>query len=320
MERIYVHAAEALTVGVPFLPCKGGTVTALGFFDGVHLAHRELLEKTVALARERGLTSAVFTFCGTGGGFKSGGRLFTDDERLYELEALGIDVAVICDFAAVREISAQSFVSDVLIRLMDTRVAVSGYNFRFGKGAAGNAQLLCELLSAVGREYVCIGEYTVLGAPVSSSRIKDELLLGNVRGAAMLLGKPYYISGRISHGLGLGTGMGIPTANLTPEGGKLLPKRGVYFTAAKIGGREYPALTNVGTCPTLGERALHAETFILDFSGDVYESEIKISFIEYIREERSFSSADELVMQIRKDERQARRLAGELKWQEAGQN
>ncbi len=320
MEKIYVHDWDAVAQSAALSCCRGGTVTALGFFDGVHLAHRELLEKTVALAHSHKLTSAVFTFCGTGGGFKAGGRLFTDEERLCELEALGIDVAVICDFAAVRNVPAERFVSDILVGLMCTRVAVSGYNFRFGKGAVGNAELLGNLLSALGCEYICIGEYTLLGAPVSSSRIKGELLSGNVRGAARLLGKPYYISGRISHGLGLGTGMGIPTANITPGDDKLLPKRGVYFTVASIGGKEYPALTNVGTCPTLGERELHSETFILDFSGDVYECEIRISFIEYIREEMSFSSADELVMQIRKDERQARRLAGELKWQEAGQN
>ena len=95
MKKIYVHASDAIASGIPFSCCSGGTVTALGFFDGVHLAHRELIEKTVSIAKERGLTSAVFTFCGTGGGFKAGNRLFTDEERFSELEALGIDVAII---------------------------------------------------------------------------------------------------------------------------------------------------------------------------------------------------------------------------------
>jgi riboflavin kinase/FMN adenylyltransferase len=114
--------------------------------------------------------------------------------------------------------------------------------------------------------------------------------------------------------------MGIPTANITPKGEKLLPKRGVYFTVATLDGVSYPALTNVGTCPTVGERALHSETFILDFSGDVYDRNIRISFIEYLREEKSFSDTEELIVQIRKDEEQARMLACKMKWQEIGLN
>ncbi len=318
MKRIYVTDTEQLYRGqMPGSAC--GTVCALGFFDGMHKAHRALISQARERADELDIPLTVFTFSSSGGGFKpSARRILTDEERLHELESLCVDVAVICDFGAVRDLGAEEFVRDVLLGYMNTRVAVSGYNFRFGKGAAGNTELLCSLLPRAGAEAVVLPRYEEDGVTLSSTLIRELIASGDVRRAARFMGIPLCFNGTVSHGLGLGTGMGIPTVNTELDAEKLAPPRGVYFTAVKIDGVIWPALTNVGTCPTMGERAEHAETYILDFCGDLYGCEIRIFFIDRIRDERTFTSGEELVMQIKKDEERVRALAKETVWQEIG--
>ena len=215
---------------------------------------------------------------------------------------------------------AESFVTDFLADTLGAEVAVCGYNFKFGKGATGTPEALEELMSKVGGEALIVEEYTVDGSPLSSTRIRELLSSRMVREAATLLGKPYFLSGKVSHGLGLGKKLGIPTVNISPDPYRFLLPSGVYATVTEIDSKLYPSLTNVGTCPTFDEREIHTETFILNFNSDVYSKNIKVYFVEFLRDERRFSSAEELIMQINVDKNKTLELFGDIKWQELGLN
>ncbi len=298
-----------------------GCVTALGFFDGVHIAHRALISVAKKEARELGLPLVIFTFSGKGEDFKSNtGRIYTDEEKCELLAECGADYTLLCDFSALSSLSKESFVKDFLVNTMGAKTAVCGFNFRFGRGASGNASDLDFLMRNLGGRCIKIDEFLHTGVLVSSTRIRALIEKKDTRGAAALLGKPYFITGKVSHGLGIGSSMGLPTVNTELQADRFSPPRGVYATVAVIDGRKYCAITNIGTCPTFGERDMHAETFILGFDGDVYERQIKIHFIDYLREEKTFSSKKELIMQIDIDKTRAKSLIEELKWQEIGLN
>ena len=297
-----------------------GCVMALGLFDGVHIAHRRLLAAAKERADKLALPLAVFTFAGNSGIKSTSPRLYTDSERLSLLEECGVDIAVVSDFASVSSFDKETFVKDVLVGIFDTRVAVCGYNFAFGRGALGKSDYLAEVLAALGREALVIGECTHLGEQVSTTRIKELIAEKNMEGAAKLLGAPYFIGGKVEHGRGMGKGLGIPTVNTSlSEGAQILP-RGVYASAFFNGKKLHRALTNVGECPTFGKRESHAETFIIDFDGDLYGNDVRIYLLSYLRGERSFSSAEELLSQIKLDTDKALSLNLEEIWQEIGQN
>lgn len=278
------------------------TAIALGYFDGVHLAHRELISMCVKEAGARGLVPCVFTFSAEDASIKaSAARIYPTSVRLSILEELGIEVAVVADFSSIAGLSPAEFVQSVLIGACGMRLAASGYNFRFGKGASGGARELSELCSAGGAECLLLEERTLGGEPISSTRIRAALLEGDVRLATELLGAPYRIDGRVEHGRGVGHKLGFPTVNTKIPEGAIKMKNGVYKTVVRVDGKTLPAITNVGVCPTFDIREVHAETYINDFSGDLYGKDVEVLFLDFIREERRFDSAEELIMQINID-------------------
>lgn len=298
---------------------SGGTVVALGLFDGVHLAHRALIAEARAIAEKLCLPLTVFTFSGNSGQIKaSSKRLYSDKEKLSLLEECGTDITVMADFGTLSGLGAEAFVEDFLLGSLSARVAVCGYNFRFGRGAAGDCDTLRELTKSHGAKAVVIEDYRVNGISLSSTRIRELLSERRVSEARELLGRPYFISGKVLHGLGLGKKLGIPTVNIPLPKERFTLPVGVYATAAEIDGRLFPALTNVGVCPTFEAREIHSETFILNFNEDAYGKNIKIHFIDFLRDEKQFSSANELVMQINVDKNKTLELFGDLKWQEFG--
>ena len=225
---------------------------------------------------------------------------------------------MIYDFAAIKDMTAEEFVKKILIDELNCEVAVAGYNFRFGKGALGDAEALARLMHACGGEAVIREEITDAGLPVSSTRIRDLLARGDMREAARLLGLPYYIKGRVEKGRGNGRTLGFPTVNMALSPGGVPLRRGVYRSVTRIDGVLHASLTNVGTCPTFPERETHAETYILDFSGDLYGKDVRVYLIDFMREEIAFSSPDELKMQINIDKNRVITENGDEKWQELG--
>jgi len=287
-------------------PALPPSAMALGFFDGVHLGHRALIKRAIDIANERGLTSAVLTFPSENEKLKSNSqRLYTTEEKLSLLKECGVDIAVVVDFDSVSDLSPESFVDEVLIRDLRVEVALSGTSFRFGHMAKGDFSLLEKRMKENGRSAIAEELHftndengdTVL---LSSSIIRQKLKEGKLDVANAMLGSPYRIQGKVVHGRGQGRSFGFPTVNLPLNLGTPL-RLGVYSGTAVIDGRSYPALTNIGACPTVGEREVHAEAFLLDFEGDLYEKEIIIYIKSFIREERSFESVDALCEQIRRD-------------------
>lgn len=273
---------------------------ALGLFDGVHRGHRSLIELTIEKAKERGIKSAVFTFA-EGSGIKSQNpRIYKEEQKLNLLASLGVDVVILCDFQSVRGESAEEFIGEVLIGRFNTQVALSGYNFRFGKGAMGNAETLTTLLKEAGREAFILDEERWEGMTLSTTEVRAALGQGDTLRAADMLGLPYFIEGEVERGLGLGRKFGFPTINIALAESCTL-QTGVYKVVVPIGEKLYTGLCNVGVCPTFGAREIHAETMLLDFSGDLYGESLTIYFLGRIRGEETFDSGESLNTQIEKD-------------------
>ena len=298
---------------------SSGSVVALGLFDGVHIAHRELIARAVELARERGLSSAVFTFPSESRALKRGrARLYSTKQRLDLISRLGVDICAVADFDSISAFSPEKFVRDCLIRDMNAELTVAGFNFRFGKGAEAGAAELISLMRAHGKGGETRAEVTFDGAPLSTSLVREYLETRRIEEAWSMLGVPFYIEGRVERGLHLGTDMGTPTLNLPLPAETLAPPRGVYRCAVLVGGMLYPAVTNIGVCPTLGERGAHAEAHLIGLDKPLYGEQIKIFFLGYLRDEIKFPSKKELIMQINIDKKAALPREGEAIWTDSG--
>lgn len=279
----------------------GKRVTALGFFDGVHLGHRALIARAKRVAEENGIPMAVFTFSSESFGKKGTGRIYSTEEKLEIIEKLGADEVIIADFSSVMNISAKDFVLGTLTGELGTVFSVCGADFRYGKGAEGDAQLLARLMREGGGDCVIVSDETLNGKKVSTTAIKDFLRAGDMQTANALLGEPLFVSGVVERGLGLGKSLGFPTVN-TPLGAKSeFLRRGVYRSEAEIDGVRKSSITNLGSCPTVGEREIHLESYILDGTGDIYGKKIKIFLLEFLRDEKRFESKNDLIMQINVD-------------------
>lgn len=298
----------------------GECAVAIGFFDGVHLAHRELISEAVAEAGRLGIKSGVVTFDASSG-IKSGTpRIYSGEDRLALLESLGVDIAVVCDFAEIACMSGEEFVRDTLVGDIGARSVVAGYNFRFGKGASSDADALCEYMARSGGRAIIKEAYLFRDEPLSSTVIRNYLTEGDMESANTALGVPYFITGGVSRGRGVGKKLGFPTVNLPHPPGRVKLKHGVYRCAALIDGEIYNAVTNVGICPTFDLDDSHIEAHLIDFSGDLYGREVKIYFLGYLREERRFDSPEALAKQIETDTRRTIEENGEKTWQEIGLN
>lgn len=291
-------------------------VIALGFFDGVHIAHRELIKTTVEIGKRENLSPTVFTFTAEGE-IKSGTqRLYSTDERLEILSELGIENVILVNFKDIAGLEAEDFVTKSLIEHFGAKAVVAGYNFRFGKGARGNRDMLSSLMSQAGLNAYITEEITFDNKTISSTLIRSCLSEGDVDTARKLLGAPYFISGRVESGNRIGKTLGFPTINIPIREGHIQLRRGVYLTGVKIGKNVYRGLTNVGTCPTFNERKMHTETYILDYNNEIYGEEVKIFFLEFIREEKKFESPDDLKSEINRNIAWA--MERDIKWQEIG--
>lgn len=285
----------------PGTKISGKRVIALGFFDGVHRGHREIIETACKAAREKNLPAALFTFRAENAELKNSVRIYSTEKKLSILEGLGIDEVIISDFSKLKDLSAERFVTDTLLTDFGCAAAVSGDDFRFGKMAMGDTALLSEMLSLYGAELICPDAIYEGGEKISSTRIKELLSQGRVKEAATLLGQPYFISSEVKRGLGKGKTFGFPTVNTEIGEGEISLLSGVYKCRVKIEESYYDAISNVGVCPTVGERKKHTETYILSYSGELYGENIRIEFLDFIRPEKKFDSEKELITQIKLD-------------------
>lgn len=283
------------------------SVVSIGFFDGVHRGHRHLLSLAKQYAEKKGLPLLVFSFFGEGGP-KRGDRLQSDRERAAALYAAGADTVVFAEFSSLRDLSPRSFVREILFAQCHAEAAFTGENFRFGKGASGDAEALSFLMKEEGKEAYAVPSLTFEGAPISSASVKAALAAGDCEKAAAILGHPYTLTLPVSRGDGRGEGLSFPTANQRKRAGCFFPKEGVYVTRCRVEGVDeaYLGITDIGTRPTFAGEERRIETHLLDFSGDLYGKELSVSFCHFVRNEEKFASREALIARLRKDEEEAR--------------
>ncbi len=271
-------------------------IIAVGVFDGVHIGHSAVLTKALMV---HNLTPAVFTFKQSGN-LKSGGCLQTDEGRRKILERLGFADIFEANFAAIQNMTPQEFV-DMLHRDLHAKAIVCGFNFRFGKGGAGDTKLLEQLCAQVGIEVMMQPAVTVDGETVSSTRIKQALKTGDTTLVLRLQGRPFTVEATVKSGQKLGRTLGSPTINQPIDENITLPRLGVYAAVATVDGCMHPAVTNIGIRPTVGGTKPLAETYILDFEGDLYGESIPVELVKFLRPEQKFETITALQHAIHKD-------------------
>ncbi|MTI48042.1 bifunctional riboflavin kinase/FAD synthetase [Sporosalibacterium faouarense] len=289
------------------------TAIALGRFDGIHLGHQALINKVLDKSNELGLSSAVFTFKNLSSKILKKGRmvgcLINDNQKEEILRNIGIDLFYMLDFNDdIRKMSPEAFVKDILVNQLKAKVVVVGFNYRFGYMGKGDNETLKALGKKYGFEVIVINPVSVGDRVVSSTLIRQSLLEGKIEDVNEMLGRPYTLEGTVVNGKKRGRVLGFPTANLHLDSFYVLPKLGVYKTSTFYKGKRYSSISSVGCNPTFGNNQVTVETFLFDFNGDLYDSEIKVIFEKFIREEMKFKSKDDLIYQISKDIEKARAI------------
>lgn len=290
---------------------RGPLHLAIGVFDGVHQGHRELIERLREGARRAGAQALAATFDPLPIQILAPGAppsaLSDASERARLLvEAGADDVVLFRSEPSLFAMSAHEFIERVR-GAGDVRRIVVGNDFRFGHDREGDVDLLATLGREHGFDVEIVPALVAGGAVISSTRIRNLLLAGEVRGAADLLGRAYSVPGRIVHGERRGRALGYPTINVATPRERLLPRDGIYATWVTVEGRPRAAATSLGVRPTFGGGERVLESHILDLTADLYGEAVETAFVERLRDELRFESADALVAQIGRDVADARR-------------
>ncbi|MBT6062262.1 MAG: bifunctional riboflavin kinase/FAD synthetase [Anaerolineae bacterium] len=303
---LHLHSLEDLSLQKTWL--------TIGIFDGVHCGHQEIIRHLTAGAKRANAAALVISFyphpAAVLGKRKNVKYLSLPDEKAELLEKLGVDVFLEHPFdQEIATLSAKEFMVRIEKRVQLKKMLI-GYDFALGKDRQGDAEYLTALGEKSGYAVQTFEPLLSEGAAISSSRVRDALADGHVRDAHHLLGHPYTLCSSVIHGDGRGRKINIPTANIEIKAEKITPKNGVYATWAILQGKKHPAVTNIGIRPTFTpdkERA-NIETHILGFSKNIYGEELKLELVERLRDEKKFSSVNELLQQIHADIEKAQEI------------
>ena len=289
------------------------TVITIGTFDGVHLGHQKIIKRVVETAHKNGLLATVFTF------FPHPRMIVQHDQQLklihtltekkQFLQSLGVDLLIVQPFnEAFANLSAEAFVSELLVKHLRVQKVIIGYDHHFGKNRTANIDNMRHFGEQYGFSVEEIPVQEVDEVSVSSTKIRQALNEGKVEIAEHYLGVPYSFIGKVVHGLKLGRTIGFPTANLQVEASyKLIPKDGVYVVYSLIEGRKVYGMMSIGKNPTIQGKGASIEVYFFDFNQDLYGQDLTIYFVKYLREERKFSSVSLLKKQMQDDETAARK-------------
>jgi len=289
-------------------PC----VATVGFFDGLHIGHRFLIEELKAIAKVQNLKSVVITFAThprkvMHTGFQPE-LLTTLDEKLMQLESTGIDACVVLDFSpSMSLLSAYDFLKTILLEKYKVRTLLVGHDHRFGHNRADGFPEYVEYGKALGIEVIQARRYvTNEDQHISSSTIRLALQEGDIAHANRLLTYDYSFSGNVIGGFKVGRKIGFPTANLElADPDKLIPAMGVYAVRVRWNNHFYKGMMNIGTRPTMdNSNNISIEVHIIDFNEDIYNETLKIDLIRKIRDEKKFNGIEELIVQLQKDKQQ----------------
>ncbi len=290
------------------------TVVTIGNFDGVHLGHQKLINRTIQLAKANDYKSVVLSFyphpkkvLNKDFEFKT---VCTQSEKFDLLLKMGVDYfrrkPIDLKFLGY---TPKQFIENVLVKELNAKIVVVGSDFHFSSARGANSEMLKELCSEYGIETEIIDLKLVgnnLDEKISSSTIRQSIVEGDFTQVLKLMGRNYSITGKVIQGKKLGRTIGVPTANLLPENEKLLPKNGVYFSKTSIKGEKYNSITNIGKNPTVSNNSVIVETFILNFNNEIYDEFIDVEILEFLRDERKFSSIEELKNNLHNDINKAR--------------
>lgn len=286
------------------------TIYALGFFDGVHLGHQALLSACRVLADKHGCSAGVVTFAAhpdTLVRMHTPRLINSQKDREWLLrEKFHMEIVLNLPFdEAMRSMPWETFL-DMLRTHYDAAGFVCGADFRFGHLGTGNAKLLQEYCNREHLPCTVVPDQILDGIRISSSYIRQQLEDGDMATAVKFLGHPHILSGTVVHGKALGRKLGVPTANLRLPEGLAIPKFGVYCCSCLIDGKRYPAVTNLGIRPTVEGSGITVESWILDYSGDLYDRTILLEFHYFLRPEKKFPSLDALKEEIKRNAEEAR--------------
>ncbi len=298
-----------MSTGSEKYPGKGSVLT-IGNFDGVHRGHQALLERTVAEAKDRGVPACVYTFDPPPRAVlqpdRHPPRIMELEDRLRIFGEFGVDEVVVERFdVEFSQRPADWFAKEVLkCRLAPVKLIV-GHDFRFGQGRGGSNETLASVVPKLPFEQLQV--LKVDGVVVSSSRIREWVAEGKVAEAASLLGRPHFVRGRVVRGDGRGRQIGFPTANLDLIS-RLVPGRGIYAATVELGAQHLDAVANLGIRPTFSGHTFCTEVHLLDYEENLYGEELRVHFVERIRDEQRFEGVEALTAQIHKDVELARQV------------
>jgi riboflavin kinase/FMN adenylyltransferase len=293
------------------------SVVTVGTFDGVHVAHRAILQTVVQRAHATGGRSIVVTFDPHPKQVVASAKgpvqlLTTVEERIEAIKALEVDFLLILEFTyAFSRMTSRGFYETYIVKGTGVREVVVGYDHMFGRDREAGITDLKNYGKEFGFDVVTVPPVTMDGGAVSSTRIRRALVDGDVSTAARFLGKPYALSGIVIHGDGLGRRLGFPTANIAPATSlKVIPGQGVYAVRTLLGRQRLFGMLNIGTRPTVSNDGKQSiEVHLFDVDEDFYGGEIVIQFLRRLRDEKKFDSIDELVAQMHKDKEEALSVA-----------
>lgn len=292
------------------------SAVAIGKFDGIHLGHRQLLGEIIAKKQE-GMKAVVFTFNPSPSVLFSKVKekeLTSCEEKRKLFEDLGIDVLV--EFPLTYETAAtpkENFVKEILVQKLNAKHIVAGTDLSFGKNGEGNSAFLLEESGKFGFKVEIIDKISYKGEIISSTLVRKAISEGDVKKARFMLGSPYFVHGVVKKGNQIGRTIGFPTVNISAGDDKLLPPNGVYKTEVVFEGRILEAITNVGCKPTVADDGqIFIESYIYNFTENIYEKEIEVHFLEFIRKEQKFGSIEELKEQLQKDIRLGQKINVEV--------
>lgn len=275
-----------------------GTAVVIGKFDGVHKGHQALLDIARESAVKDGLVPIAFTFTSK----CEKGNITDDSHKAQLLEEGGIGAVFVQSLSQSFKATTPDGFVDILKNDFNARHIIIGFNFRFGKDRCGDAGTMAEICAKSGVKLTVAEPVIYENEPISSTRIKSALALGEVSKATAMLGRPFSVTAKVIGGKRLGRTIGFPTANIDTTECSLLPASGVYATSVRAAGSIYPAITNIGVNPTVdSDGATKSETYIIGFEGDLYGDIITIEFSAKLRDEKTFEDIDCLADQLRED-------------------
>lgn len=281
---------------------------SLGMFDGVHLGHKCIIDELIKIGTENNLETAILTFWPHPRFVFNPNEdlklLNTLDEKTLLMEKYGISNLFLKEFdEEFRNLTGEEFVRQVLIDKLNVKYLIIGYDHSFGKNKSGNFELLQRLSKELDFEVEQMEAINIHENNISSTKIRNALLAGNIKEANEMLGYSYSVSGKVMHGKKIGRTIGYPTANIGTDPVKLLPKKGAYVVEVYVKNQQYKGMMSIGTNPTVNGESLTVEVYILNFNDDIYDEKITVKFRDFLHEEIKFESLEKLIERLDEDKR-----------------